>query len=228
MISPLFLDTDDKRFFPIAARKVITEICEATEIEVRERLPMLAGEIELEARTASRVIPELGCTGSAISGSRIRWAVDPSRQGGLVTIAKTQLRRTLVHEPHHVARGWVRDGSAIQPTLMDAVVSEGLATAFERDVTGHKPPWGEYPAEVTDWIGELLRVPHTASYRSWMFSHPDVRRWIGYRTGVYIVDKVRMKTGLSAAELVNASTSEVLRLAGIEGGPIAGIVMPRG
>ena len=28
---------------------------------------------------------------------------------------------------------------------MDAVVSEGLATAFERDVTGRTPPWGNAP-----------------------------------------------------------------------------------
>ena len=59
-----------------------------------------------------------------------------------------------------------------------------------------------------------------------MFKHPDGRRWIGYRAGVYIVDQAQKKAGLSATNLVNASTYDVLRYAGIEGGPIAGIVMP--
>ncbi len=228
MIIPLFLDADDKRFFPVDARKVIAEICEVTDVEVRKLLPMLADEVELAAQTGTRVIPETGETATAISSSRIRWVVDPSLHGGLVSIAKARLRCALFHELHHLARGWVRDGSVPRPTLMDAVVSEGLATAFERDVTGRQPPWGEYSADVTTWIGELLRVPHNASYRSWMFRHPDGRRWIGYRAGVYIADQAQKKAGLSAVELVNASTYEVLRLAGIEGGSIAGITMPGG
>ncbi|WP_288352357.1 hypothetical protein [uncultured Marinobacter sp.] len=31
---------------------------------------------------------------------------------------------------------------------MDGVVSEGLATVFERDVGGRKTPWGDYPEDV--------------------------------------------------------------------------------
>lgn len=108
VIIPLFLDADDKRFFPVDARKVIAGICEATDIEVRKLLPMLTGEIDLAAQTGSRVIPEIGCTDSAINRSRIRWVVAPSLHGGILSIAKTLLRRTLVQELHHVARGWVR------------------------------------------------------------------------------------------------------------------------
>lgn len=59
-----------------------------------------------------------------------------------------------------------------------------------------------------------------------MFKHPDGRRWIGYRAGVYIVDQAQRKSGLSAAKLVNSSTYEILRVEGIEEGAIAGIVIP--
>jgi len=215
MIVVLFLDTDDQRFFPSDARRVIAEICEATDREVRRLLPMLADEIEVAVQTGTRVIPETGETATAVSGRRIRWVVNPCLHGGLASIARTQLRCTLFHELHHLARGTVMEGDGPRPTLMDAVISEGLATAFERDAAGRKAPWSEYPPEVTSWVEELLRVPAAASYRSWMFQHPDGRRWIGYRAGVYIVDQARQKTGLSAAQLVRASTYEVLGLAGI-------------
>lgn len=60
-----------------------------------------------------------------------------------------------------------------------------------------------------------------------MFKHTDGRRWIGYRAGVYIVDQAQQKAGLSAADLVRASTYEVLNMAGIaEGGLIGGIATP--
>ena len=108
---------------------------------------------------------------------------------------------------------------------MDAVVSEGLATVFARDATGWTPPWGEYPKEVTAWVSELLRVPPGAPSGSWMFKHPDGRQWIGYRSGVYIVDQAQKKTGLSAADLVRAPTAEVLKLADIESRSIAGTVI---
>lgn len=216
MISALFLDTDDQRYFPSDARRLIAEICEATEREVRKLLPILSDEIEVAAQTGTRVIPETGETATAVSSTRIRWIVNPSLHGGLASIARAQLRGTLFHELHHLARGTEMERGAQRPTLMDAVISEGLATAFERDAGGRKSPWSEYPLEVASWVEELLRVPPTSSHRSWMFHHPDGRRWIGYRAGVYIVDQARQRAGLSAIDLVHASTYEVLRLAGIQ------------
>ncbi|MGH8295551.1 MAG: DUF2268 domain-containing putative Zn-dependent protease [Steroidobacteraceae bacterium] len=216
MIIPLFLDTDDKRFFPADARSVIAEICAATDTEVHNLLPTLANEVELAAQTGHWVIPETGETATAISRRRIRWVVDPARHGGLIGIARDQLRSTLFHELHHLARGSVRESGARRGSIMDTVVSEGLATAFERDAGGRNSPWGRYPPEVTSWIEELLRLPPGVPHGSWMFKHPDGRQWIGYRAGVYIVDQAQRRSGLSAAQLVHTSTSEVLSLAGID------------
>ena len=100
---------------------------------------------------------------------------------------------------------------------MDTVVSEGMATAFERDFAGTKPPWGEYPEDVESWVEELLGLTMSAygSYTKWMLQHPDGRRWIGYRAGTYIVDQAMSASGRSAADLVLVPTGEVLRLAGL-------------
>ena len=101
---------------------------------------------------------------------------------------------------------------------MDVVVSEGMATAFERDFAGASPPWGDYPDDISTWVDELIALPMSAfgSYAKWMFKHPDGRRWIGYRAGTYIVDQAMAASGLSSAELVLTGTAEVLQLAGID------------
>ncbi|MBW3589974.1 MAG: DUF2268 domain-containing protein [Actinobacteria bacterium] len=57
-----------------------------------------------------------------------------------------------------------------------------------------------------------------APYQQWMFSHPDGRRWIGYRTGTFIADQATLKSGLSSAELVRTPTEEILKLSGVVDG----------
>ena len=145
MILSLFLDADDQRFFPPDARAAICKVCDATEPEVRALLPTLPATIELAAQTGSFVIPETGEVGSAATPVRVNWTVDPSRPGGVAAVARAQLRFTLFHELHHLVRGWVFRGGAPRTSFMDGVVSEGLATAFERDAGGRLPPWGQYP-----------------------------------------------------------------------------------
>jgi hypothetical protein len=98
---------------------------------------------------------------------------------------------------------------------MDRVVSEGLATVLERDFGGGRPPWGEYPADVDQWVQELLKLPDSEPSNHWMFRHPDGRRWTGYRAGTYIADRAVAASGRSAAELVITPIDEILRFAGV-------------
>ena len=164
------------------------------------------------------VIPETGETGSIASTDRVSWVVDPHRAEGIIAVAKRHLRGTLFHELHHLARTQTE-----QPiTLMQRVVSEGLATVFERDTAGMSPPWGHYPPNVDEWIKELLRLPADIKTKDWMSRHPDGRRWIGYKAGTYVAEQAIEKSGKSAAELVDIPTNAVLRLAGIAAQPSTG------
>lgn len=218
MIIPLFLDADDQRCFPPDARAAICTVCDATEPELRAFLPTLPATIELAAQTGRFVIPETGEVGFADTPVRVNWTVDPSRPGGVAAVARAQLRFTLFHELHHLVRGWVLRGGAPRTSFMDGVVSEGLATAFERDAGGGLPPWGQYPQEASAWVAELLQLPLTAPYEQWMVQHPDGRRWIGYRAGTYIADQAIAASGSSAADLVLVPTAEIVRMAGVHGG----------
>ena len=98
-------------------------------------------------------------------------------------------------------------------SLMDAVVTEGLATAFERDFGKAHPAWGIAPPEVMEWTRELLRQPETAEREPWLFKHSDGRRWVGIRVGTFLADRATRASGRSAAELAATPTEEILRLA---------------
>ncbi|WP_447928309.1 DUF2268 domain-containing putative Zn-dependent protease [Vreelandella sp. EE27] len=215
MITPLYLDTRDGRHFDEAARDAIEQTCADVEPQVREHLPMLPGDMELTCQTGKMVIPETGEMGLAVSATRVGWTVDASQGQSVAHIAREQLRYTLFHELHHLARGWVIHRDEPRTTFMEGVVSEGLATVFERDVGGRRTPWGDYPANVDVWVEELLALPVTAPYFQWMIQHDDGRRWIGYRAGTWIAERAIRASGRSAAALVNVPTSEILAMADV-------------
>ena len=199
-------------------RRQIKAIAERTLVEVRELLPSLGPKLKLTVTAGSRVIPEIGSVGAAVAPGVITWTVDPDRPEGVDGVAANHLRPTLFHELHHQARGWVMQGGKPRTTFMEAVVSEGLATAFERDAAGSQPLWGQYSEEVEDWVDELKALSAAegfGDYGRWMFQHPDGRRWIGYRAGTYIADRAIANSGKSAAELLKTSVDELLDLAGM-------------
>jgi hypothetical protein len=200
----------DGHHFSSAERRTIERIARATATEVRQILPTLADQLVLRVEAGKKVIPETGETASAHPPNVVYWTVDPNRPGGIVAIANAELRRTLFHEFHHL----VRDSAVGEDQrLLDRVVTEGLATVFERDFAGPPPPWGMYPDDVETWVAEILALPADAPRSQWMVRHPDGRRWIGYKVGTYLVDRAIRASGRSAAALVSSSTDDILRLA---------------
>ncbi|MFL1467386.1 DUF2268 domain-containing putative Zn-dependent protease [Marinobacter sp. HN1S83] len=215
MIVPLFLDTTDCQHFSSDSRIAIEEVCAAADLEIRSHLGGLPQDIELACQAGEFVIPETGEMGTAIAPKRVGWTVNSKVPGGVAAIACAQLRFTLFHELHHLVRGWVMYGGPEPTSFMEGVVSEGLATVFERDFGGRETPWGKYPEDIEEWIAELLELPVSAPYNQWMFQHPDGRSWIGYRAGTYIADQAILASGLSAADLALVPSDEILRMSGI-------------
>lgn len=196
-------------------RSVIETTGRAALAEGARLLPGVPERVALLVRAGDAVVPETGEGGYATAPGHILWTVDPAHAGGVVGVTRARLRATLFHEIHHLVRGWtVQDGTA-GTRLIDAAVSEGMATAFERDAAGARPPWAEYPVdEVDGWVDELIAAGGFESYNTYMFQHPDGRRWIGYRAGTYLTDRAMAACDCSAADLVRTPTDEVLALAG--------------
>lgn len=197
-----------------ATQALIREIAEATEVEVRQLLPGLPEEILLSVSVSRNVIPELGVGASSLAPGHIAFVVNADHPEGAEALVRASLRSTLFHEMHHLARGFVISRGDTFTSFMDAVVGEGMATVFEREFAGSDPLWGQYPDDVQEWADELIALPLSAyqAYAAWMFMHPDGRRWIGYRTGTYIVDQAEAKSGLTSADMVTMPTQDVLDL----------------
>ena len=192
--------------FSATERRTIARIAGVTAREARQHLPALAEQLTLRVQSGKDVIPELGATGTAMPPDWIVWIVDPDHPNGVVKIAEAHLRGALFHEFHHLVRG----STIVSGTLMDHVVTEGLATVFERDFAGESRPWADYPGDVANWVDELLKQPPSAKRAEWLGQHPDGRRWIGYKAGTYLVDQAMKRLNRSSAELVTTPTNEIL------------------
>jgi hypothetical protein len=202
--------SDEGRAFSRAERRAIQQTADAAARDVRVLLPGLPKRLLLVVRSGKSVIPETGENGTTVGPSGVDWTVDPDRD--VLSVIRTQLRPTLFHELHHLVRG---STTTARRSLMDSVVTEGMATAFERDFAKVDPPWGKPPPEIMDWTREILRQPDSAPPDTWLIRHPDGRRWIGMRVGTFLVDRSTKVSGRSAAELVSTSTDEILRLADV-------------
>jgi uncharacterized protein YjaZ len=144
----------------------------------------------------------------------IRWEVDTRGGAPLVNIVKANLRGVLFHEWHHLARGWGVE-TETRSRLIDAVVAEGLASAFARDATGYEPAYAVYPDDVSEWARDLMNHGSMDDYGHWMYQHADGRRWIGYRVGTWIVDRAIDASGRSAAELTSATADQIVEWSGL-------------
>jgi hypothetical protein len=194
-------------------RRAISRVAGDAFRDARRHLPALPPQIVLQVTSGTDVIPELGATATVAGLNFVQWTVDPGNPQGVVTIAERHLRGALFHEFHHL----VRIATTSQESLMDRVVLEGMATAFERDFAGVSPLWSQYPNDVSTWVDVLLALPPTTSPDEWMTApRPDGRRWVGMRAGTYLVDRAMKTLNRTAAELVSTPTAEILAAAGLK------------
>jgi uncharacterized protein YjaZ len=211
-----FAESGGQAALPTTDRQAIEAIASQAERDVRAILRQLPQDLTLEVRSASQVFMPGGATGGVAGPRRIAWVVDTTRDEGAAAIARATLRPFLFHELHHVVRGGSAAGTGAPASLIDNAINEGMATAFARDFGGAVQPWAEYPDEVSDWVKDVLSMPATDANVQMMFWHPDGRRWIGYKVGTYLVDKAMFASRRSSADLVQATTGEILKLAGYE------------
>lgn len=191
--------------FTATERRVIARIAGDAAREARLYLPALAKQITVRAQSGTNVIAELGAIAEVAPPDYVVWTVDNNRPEGVVKIAESYLRIALLHEFHHLVRLSALPGNAV----MDQVIAEGMATAFERDFGKWTAPWSEYPPEAASWVDELLALSEEQRSQ-WMSKHPDRR--VRYKAGTYIIDQVMKKTGKTSADLVTTPTNEIVEL----------------
>lgn len=183
---------------------------------IKELLPTLSKHLNIAVRPYfSGIIPEYGTGARTHDSEFIEIWLDKSVPHGTEKTLES-LRQTVFHEGNHAAR-W----NSIEEDyrLMEGAVFEGLATVFEREHAEYQPLYGKYEDDETmqKWFAEIKAAEDDWSKRDGLFfDSPDGRRWIGYKTGTWIVDKAIQSSGKSVIELTVIPADEIIELAGID------------
>lgn len=136
-----------------------------------------------------QTIPETGVAGVTYSDEYTSISLDPNLPYGVQGLRES-LRGMVFHELVHAAN-YADD--PWQPSAMFGVVTEGLATVFERNYADSRPLWGQYDDDETmnRWYQELKQLPATEHKdMDYFVQHHDGRRWIVYKVGTWMVDKM--------------------------------------
>ena len=181
--------------------------------EVTKLLPFGSRRINffVQPRTYG-LIEATGDSARTHNSEFIELAFDPTRKGKDLDVIMSGVQLGVFHEMNHAAR-WHK--LIDHKTFLDNCVMEGLATAFARDYADEKALWGDYPAEVTNWLQEIIDKNDMFSWSNYSFTHPDGRKWIAYKVGTYIIDQAKHNSGKSVIELTQLECAEILKLAKI-------------
>lgn len=175
-------------------------------IEERISLPHVDVVIEDNPKGA---IPETGVGGYAKTAHILVVSIDP--KSAYIQNLQDEIKSTLAHELHHCAR---MNLIGYGETLLEALVSEGLADHFDIEVNGNNPkPWSTaLPEDALEKVAEKAKPEFNNSHynhSAWFFGSQEnqIPRWAGYSLGFHLVKNYLTKTGKKASELVGEPAS---------------------
>jgi uncharacterized protein YjaZ len=159
-------------------------------------------------------IPEIGIGGYAPSANLIFISLNP-KFPDLSKSLNQELKSTLAHEIHHCLR-WQKPGYG--NTLLEALISEGLADHFDLEINGSNPRlW--MTALDQNQISVLLEKAKTEfsndvyDHNAWFFGseEKDIPRWTGYSLGFKIVsDYLEKNKDKKPSSLYNTTSEEII------------------
>lgn len=167
-----------------------------------------------------QIIPLLGIGGSAVSSDEVCLYHDLNNRNVIEGLA-TWRKREIAHELNHIARMQAgKRGS----TLLDAFISEGLATFTEEhwDNIFQQTPWGHVFDEnelIGEWaLAQAELHSNRFNHGEWFFGRESKHPLhTGYSLGTAIVEKLMTKhPGISMARLVRMPSKKILKMSGFK------------
>lgn len=155
------------------------------------------------------VIPQLGITGSAIGKSCIEIKIDFCRKD-LDNIINIEIPATVYHELSHLVR---ENKLGYGNTLLDSMVSEGVACYIEKSVIPREIPYIQ-PIKDEDSFWTKAKESFDDSkynHSAWFFGAGELPNWIGYRLGYLLVQKYLQKNTKELSELSVIPSKEILQ-----------------
>ncbi|MDQ5931699.1 MAG: hypothetical protein QG607_400 [Patescibacteria group bacterium] len=158
-------------------------------------------------------IPHLGFGGYTPDAHTVQISVDMDN-AELVCALDEELVHTLLHEFHHAMR---LRSVGYGDTLVEALVTEGLADHFSVEATGGAPSlWTQgFSNEELEALLVCARAEFDKtdySHEDWFFGGNGLPKWGGYALGYFIVGKYLAEhPGVTAASLCNVEAREILK-----------------
>ena len=157
-------------------------------------------------------IPEMGIVGRAYRSSMFSMTVDPHNPNFLASLRNGTLHRQIIHEVHHCLR---MAGPGYGWTLGEALISEGLAGQFVRQLLGSEAePWERAVSSADLLCTPVERQALDATYydhNAWFFGTAIHPRWLGYTLGYQMVEQWLAGAGdIDAATWINVPASLII------------------
>jgi hypothetical protein len=197
-----FSQTDAATVLETAARKAM------------EQLPQVAGDINIAIRPHFLgIIPEYGVGGYTHDSTFVEIKFDEKIPYGVEKL-KEYLLQTVFHELNHAARYATTEYDS---SFMNYVITEGLATVFERDYAESDALYAQYEDDETMqlWLAEIKNGDWDKKDELF-FDNPDGRKWIGYKVGTWLIDKAVKNSGKTVVDLTSLPCGDIVKFAGIE------------
>jgi uncharacterized protein YjaZ len=213
----VFIEFVDNKTNNLVTRQknAITVIANSTIKKMHVLMPSLAETIHLKVLVIDRDLSMVnGVTGRADRVNEIEISLSSIYKGGIDKAIEDGLEVVLFHELHHTVRGWTIYGNKFDQGIDIATINEGLADVFAEIQVGHAHNSYDENVDFDSWTKEILALPNDANYGQWMFSHPDGREAIGYRTGAYLIKRALLTSGKNILELSQLSVKDIYRYAG--------------
>jgi hypothetical protein len=176
------------------------------------RSPRATVNIVVNPRAA---IPEVGVGGFTNPQTGVvTVSLDPNSRIGADGTLRVWLPVTLGHELNHSTR--VLDGPGYGKTLLETIVTEGLADEFSRSLNPSSPaiPWDAVltPRQQHElWARAQGQATNLQVHAEWFFGTGAVPRWAGYTLGAHVVAAYRARNpGASWQALTRLPADQII------------------
>ena len=160
------------------------------------------------------LIPQTGENGDTSRGTgQVFLVFGQTPHTSLTRTLNLWLPRDAAHEVNHSVR--ILGGTGFGTTLLQQIISEGIATAFDQVAfPGPPDPWTQAitPAqECVLWKKAKPQLGDAGLYDLWMFGGPGVPHWTAFTIGYHIVNDYRNHhPDVSWATLTSTSAANIL------------------
>jgi uncharacterized protein YjaZ len=136
-------------------------------------------------------------------------------------IKKEELRSTIYHEMHHIARNFYFYTKK-KFSFLDTLLSEGLAVNFGiEQVPNWTPKYSKYTNNfIKKWVHQLKKENLSStdfSHDEWFFGKRGKPVQLGYKIGTYLVNQIKRNyPELTAEKLTKKSAKYLLKLSKVK------------